>query len=96
MAERKGPSEVRDPPGRGSPGRLPAEPAAERFECAFIAVSHLLGRRGERVLEPLPGSCAAARSLARALGLGERQDRARRLAVALVPVVSALSHRTRP
>ena len=64
----------------------------ESFERAFVAVSYLLGRR-EGILDSVAGATDAARRAARIVLSPSREDRARRLATELLPVVASLEAR---
>jgi hypothetical protein len=64
----------------------------DSFEHAFVAVSYLLGRRGDLVLglrEPGP----AAQSVAALVTEPNQGERARRLAAELLPIAAALDAR---
>jgi hypothetical protein len=64
----------------------------DSFEHAFVAVSYLLGRRGDLVLG-LREPGAAARSAATLVTERSQGERARRLAAELVPIAAALDTR---
>jgi hypothetical protein len=62
-------------------------------EQAFVAVSYVLGQRGEALLEPLAEPTPAARRVAERLGHVDRDTRARVLAAEVARVVRALEAR---
>ena len=64
----------------------------DSFEHAFVAVSYLLGRRTE-LTAGLREPGAAARSAAALASEANRVERAKRLAVALLPIAAALDAR---
>lgn len=64
-----------------------------RAERAFVAVSYVLGRRGDALLEPLATPTLAARGVVERLGHSDREARARVLAAELARVVSAFEAR---
>jgi hypothetical protein len=65
---------------------------AESFERAFVAVSYLLGRR-EGLVEGIAGATAAAQRSARLPLLTNQEERAKRLAAELLPVVASFEGR---
>jgi hypothetical protein len=67
---------------------------SREFQCAFAAMSYLVGRRGDELLEPFPAPERDARALQRRLAHPERERRAEALAGALGPVASALEARS--
>lgn len=64
------------------------------FQCAFAAVSYLVGRRGDELLEPFPTPHVEARALRSRLALPERDRRAEALARELTRLASALQARS--
>jgi hypothetical protein len=64
----------------------------ESFERAFVAVSYLLGRR-EGILDGITGATDSARRSARIALSPSREDRAKRLAAELFPIVASLEAR---
>jgi hypothetical protein len=76
------------------PSRKDGNQAARlKFERSFVAMSYLLGRRGEELTKPLLHSGAAAESLQSALNAPLREERARILAAELSRIVAALEAR---
>ena len=71
--------------------------AGERaaFERAFVAVSYVLGRRGEELTSPLEQPSRTATELVRRLSAPERLSRAQVLAAELGRVVAALARQER-
>jgi hypothetical protein len=65
----------------------------ESFEHAFVVTTYLLGCRAE-LTSGLTRPTAAASALAVRLGEGDRNERARRLATELRPIVEALDRRS--
>jgi hypothetical protein len=65
----------------------------ESFEHAFVVTSYFLGVRVE-LTGGLARPTAAATRMAARLGEGDRDERARRLAAELRPVVEALAMRS--
>jgi hypothetical protein len=65
----------------------------EAFDRAFVALSYLLDRRGEELLQPLNAAQPAAVDVARRLAAPERAARAQTLAAELSRVVAALESR---
>jgi hypothetical protein len=65
----------------------------EAFDRAFVALSYLLDRRGDELLQPLGTPQAAAADVARRLAVPERAARAQTLAAELSRVVAALESR---
>jgi hypothetical protein len=65
----------------------------EKYERAFVAVSYLLGRRGDQLQRALPHLCPSARSLVGALGRAKREVRAQVLAAELARIAHALQNR---
>ena len=63
------------------------------FQCAFVAVSYLAGRREAELLEPFGLPHAEARALQNRLGHPVRERRAEALAPELARVASALQAR---
>lgn len=63
------------------------------FERAFVATCYLLGRRRDLARGLGPSAGGPAVELEQALLAGAREDRARRLASELLPVVEALEAR---
>lgn len=68
----------------------------DAFERAFVAVTYLVGRRGELVSGLGSGAGAAAKELADRLGAPDQGLRARALADELLPLVAALQDRGLP
>jgi hypothetical protein len=64
----------------------------ESFERAFVAVSYLLGRR-EGVVDGLAGATVAAQRSARLSLVPNQEERAKRLAAELLPVVASFEAR---
>jgi hypothetical protein len=64
----------------------------ESFERAFAAVSYLLGRR-EGIAEGIAGATVAAKGSARLSLLPNQEERAKRLAAELLPVVTSFEGR---
>jgi hypothetical protein len=64
--------------------------AAARFESGFVAMSYVLGRRGEGLGEGLAHAGRSSRALAAALSADAREQRARALAAELLRITSAL------
>jgi hypothetical protein len=67
--------------------------STEAFERAFVAVSYLLGRRAAELGLGLMSPGTAANRAASQLSEPDRERRAQRLAVELLPVAQALSER---
>jgi hypothetical protein len=65
----------------------------EAFDRAFVALSYLLDRRGDELLQPLNAAQPAAAEVARRLAVPERAERAQTLAAELSRVVAALESR---
>jgi hypothetical protein len=65
----------------------------DAFECAFVAMSYLLGRRDGLLRGLGPDTGDAARELSRALASSTHGDRARALAAGLLPLATALDAR---
>ncbi|HVW25783.1 MAG TPA: hypothetical protein VHC69_10455 [Polyangiaceae bacterium] len=64
----------------------------ESFERAFVAVSYLLGRR-DGAAEGIAGATEAAQRAARLTVLSNQDERAKRLAAELLPVVASFEKR---
>ncbi len=64
----------------------------DAFECAFVAVSYLLGQR-DTLLTGLANPSDAARSVATLAVTPDQRERARRLAAELLPIVTAFEAR---
>jgi hypothetical protein len=64
----------------------------ESFERAFVAVSYLLGRRNG-IAESIAGATETARRAERIALLPKQDERAKRLAAELLPVVTSLDGR---
>ena len=64
----------------------------ESFERAFVAVSYLLGRR-EGIVESIAGATEAAHRAARIALVTNKDERAKRLAAELLPVIASLDGR---
>jgi len=62
----------------------------EAFERAFVAVTYLLGQRGDLLFGLGESASPAAAALAARLGAPNQESRARALAAELVPVATAL------
>jgi len=62
----------------------------DRVECAFVALSYAIGRRGENLVTGLHKPGTAALDLAAELGHRDKRKRARSLAAELIRVVRAL------
>ena len=63
------------------------------FQCAYVALSYVLDRRGDKLLAKLPNPCASAQLMVSNLGHPDRHHRAHSLAVGLAPIVETLDHR---
>lgn len=72
--------------------RDPDDPEA-RAQQAFVAVSYILGQRGEALLDPLAQPTLAARRVGARLAHSDRHTRARALAAEIARVVRALEAR---
>jgi hypothetical protein len=70
----------------------PPKTMIEPFQRAFVATSYLIGQR-ELLTAGLVRPSSAAVVLAQRLGEGDRNERARRLASELRPIVEALDAR---
>jgi hypothetical protein len=68
--------------------------ASRDFQCAFVAVSYLAGRRDLELLAPFMAPHPEARALQARLAHPERQRRAETLARELARVVGALEARS--
>jgi hypothetical protein len=68
--------------------------ASRDFQCAFVAVSYLVGRREAELLEPFGSPHLEARALHSRLGHAERERRAEALARELSRLVNALEARS--
>ena len=64
------------------------------FQCAFVAVSYLAGRRDRELLEPFATTHLEARALHTWLGHPQRERRAEALARELSRLASALEARS--
>jgi hypothetical protein len=64
----------------------------DAFESAFVAVSFLLGRRGD-VLSALTSPGDAAARVARIAALPDQAERARRIAVEILPIATSFEAR---
>ena len=64
----------------------------DAFERAFVAVSYLLGRRGDVTLA-LRGAGDAGRRAAQIAAVTDRAERARRLAAELLPIAASFEAR---
>ncbi len=64
------------------------------FQCAFAAVSFLVGRREAQLLEPFERPHLEARALQRRLGHPERERRAEALAREFLRLAGALEARS--
>jgi hypothetical protein len=64
----------------------------ESFERAFVAVSYVLGRR-EGIVDGIAEPSAAAHRSARLSLLPNQEERAKRLAAELLPVVASFERR---
>ena len=65
----------------------------DRFQCAFVAFSYLLDRRGPETLLLLKSPGVRAQALWARLMHAERPQRAEALAAGLTSVVVSLDHR---
>ena len=63
------------------------------FQCAYVALSYVLDRRGDNLLAKLPSPSASAQLMVSALGHPDRHHRAHSLAAGLDPIVESLDHR---
>jgi hypothetical protein len=64
------------------------------FQCAFVAMSYLAGRRELELLQPFPAPHREAQALQRRLAHPERERRAEALAVELARIAGALEARS--
>lgn len=70
-----------------------ANPDSPAFQRAFAAVSYLVGRRGDELLDALGDPREAALGVARSLAHSEREKRAAALARELALISAALEAR---
>ena len=70
-----------------------ADSEKSAFECAFIATSYLVERRGEDLLSPLIAPSELAKNLVQALGRPEREVRAAILAREIARITQSLEAR---
>ena len=71
----------------------PQDSEKSAFECAFIATSYLVERRGDDLIAPLVEPSELARKLCQGLGRPEREARAAVLAREIARVTQSLEAR---
>ena len=69
------------------------DPDRSTFECAFLATSYLVERRGDDLIAPLAEPTESAVTFARALSRPEREARAVVLARELARIAQSLDAR---
>jgi hypothetical protein len=72
---------------------VPSDSEKSAFECALVAVSFFIGRRGAELLEPLSSPGRDAQDLASELAHADRNYRARALALELGRLSTSLEAR---
>jgi hypothetical protein len=66
---------------------------SERFQCAYVALSYVLDRRGAGLLARLNNPCSSSKVMVSNLGHMDRYHRAQALALGLAPIVESLDQR---